>query len=637
MKKGGYMKKVTLSFKLVAGGVIAVLIPLLIVGIFAVAKSSGALEAAARDRAAKGSENLANMVQEVLVTELKVAGELAQSSEAINAATNANVGEMDKKLTSAMAKIGKDYEALLVTDASGVVVSDGNDGGYKTLSLADRDYFQQAKAGQANVGSVVKSKKTGNPVATACAPIMKDGKFVGTLVVVIKIDHLSGMVTEKVGQTGYGFMANKQGIIIAHPNKEFILVLDITKEEGMREIVAKMSAKQMGSESYLFKGTRKIAGFAPVELTGWSVCITQNEDEFLAAAHAIRNMIAVIGIIFLTLTTIVVMFFARRISLPIKKAVEEMKEAANQVASASSQVSAASQALAEGSSEQAAAVEETSSSLEEMSSMTKQNANNAKQASTMMTHDANESYRMIGDKMTSMQEVVNASVKASEETAKIIKTIDEIAFQTNLLALNAAVEAARAGESGAGFAVVADEVRNLAMRSAEAAKNTASLIADSTKKIQQASVLFEQVDGELTNNRQIAKKVTEFINEIAAASGEQAQGIDQINKAVAEMDKVTQQNAANAEESASASEEMNAQAQQMKNISYTLVNIIGGSSNGAGSSVDEAQQVKRGIHGALAAVTAMKKAGKEIIPYKKEKQLNHDRVIPMGDGDFKNF
>ena len=631
------MKKVTLSFKLVAGGVIAVLIPLLIVGIFAVAKSSGALEAAARDRAAKGSENLANMVQEVLVTELKVAGELAQSSEAINAATNANVGEMDKKLTSAMAKIGKDYEALLVTDASGVVVSDGNDGGYKTLSLADRDYFQQAKAGQANVGSVVKSKKTGNPVATACVPIMKDGKFVGTLVVVIKIDHLSGMVTEKVGQTGYGFMANKQGIIIAHPNKEFILVLDITKEEGMREIVAKMSAKQMGSESYLFKGTRKIAGFAPVELTGWSVCITQNEDEFLAAAHAIRNMIAVIGIIFLTLTTIVVVFFARRISLPIKKAVEEIKEAANQVASASSQVSAASQALAEGSSEQAAAVEETSSSLEEMSSMTKQNANNAKQASTMMTHDANESYRMIGDKMTSMQEVVNASVKASEETAKIIKTIDEIAFQTNLLALNAAVEAARAGESGAGFAVVADEVRNLAMRSAEAAKNTASLIADSTKKIQQASVLFEQVDGELTNNRQIAKKVTEFINEIAAASGEQAQGIDQINKAVAEMDKVTQQNAANAEESASASEEMNAQAQQMKNISYTLVNIIGGSSNGAGSGVDEAQQVKRGIHGALAAVTAMKKAGKEIIPYKKEKQLNHDRVIPMGDGDFKNF
>jgi methyl-accepting chemotaxis protein len=269
--------------------------------------------------------------------------------------------------------------------------------------------------------------------------------------------------------------------------------------------------------------------------------------------------------------------------------------------------------------------------------MTKQNAENAKQASVMMSHDANDSYRMIGDKMALMQEVVSASVRASEETAKIIKTIDEIAFQTNLLALNAAVEAARAGESGAGFAVVADEVRNLAMRSAEAAKNTASLIEDSTKKIQQASVLFEQVDGELTNNRQIAKKVTEFINEIAAASGEQAQGIDQINKAVAEMDKVTQQNAANAEESASASEEMNAQAEQMKKVSVTLANIIGGSSNGFKKDVDDYYQEKRGIRGALTAVKSIKNAGKEVIPYTKVKNADPDRVIPMGDSDFKNF
>jgi methyl-accepting chemotaxis protein len=631
------MKKVTLNFKLIAGGIIAVLIPLLVVGIFAVVKASGALEEAARDRAAKGAHNLANMVQEVLATELKVAGELAQSSEAIKAAADSNVGEMDRKLTAAMAKVGKDYEAMLVTDANGVVVSDGNNGGYKNLSLAERDYFQKAKGGQANVGAVVKSKKTGNPIATACVPIMKDGTFAGALVIVIKIDHLSEMVTEKVGQTGYGFMTNQQGVIIAHPKKEFILELDITKEEGMREIVTKMMGKQTGSESYVFKGVSKIAGFAPVELTGWSVCITQNADEFLSAAHSIRNFIALIGVIFLALITVSVIFFARSISLPIRKAVDEMKEAANQVAAASSQVSASSQSLAEGASEQAAAVEETSSSLEEMSSMTKQNAENAKQASVMMSHDAKDSYRVIGDKMALMQEVVGASVKASEETAKIIKTIDEIAFQTNLLALNAAVEAARAGESGAGFAVVADEVRNLAMRSAEAAKNTASLIEDSTKKIQQASVLFEQVGGELTNNRHIAKKVTEFINEIAAASGEQAQGIDQINKAVAEMDKVTQQNAANAEESASASEEMNAQAEQMKNISVTLANIIGGSSNGFGKEVDEHHQVRRGIHGALAAVKSIKKAGKEVVPYKKVRNADPDRVIPMGDEDFKNF
>ena len=632
------MKKRTLGFKLISGGIIAVLIPLLVVGIFAAMKSSNALEAAAKDRAMKGAHNLANMVQEVLAVELKLANELSMSSDTINAAANENVEAMNRRLAESMAKIGKDYEAILVTDANGAIVSDGSNGEWKGIALADREYFKKAKDGKANVGAVVKSKKTGNPVITACAPITKDKAFVGAVVIVLKIDHLSEMVTEKVGQTGYGFMTDYKGLIIAHPKKEFILELDLSKEEGMREIMSKMLAKQTGAESYVFKGVGKIAGFAPVELTGWSVCITQNTDEFLAAAHSIRNFIAITGIIFLVITIIAFTFFARSISSPIKKAVEEMKEAANQVASASSQVSSASQSLAEGASEQAAAVEETSSSLEEMSSMTKQNAENAQQASSMMSNESRESYRVITDKMTLMQEVVNASVNASKETAKIIKTIDEIAFQTNLLALNAAVEAARAGETGAGFAVVADEVRNLAMRSAEAAKNTEALIADSTAKIQQAYTLFEQVNGELNNNRHIAKKVTEFVSEIAAASGEQAQGIDQINKAVAEMDKVTQQNAATAEESASASEEMNAQAEQMKHISVTLGNIIGGSSNGARKLIEERQQVKKGIRGAFAAITTKKGTGKAVIPYKKGRDLRPEQVIPLDDGhQFKDF
>jgi len=247
-----------------------------------------------------------------------------------------------------------------------------------------------------------------------------------------------------------------------------------------------------------------------------------------------------------------------------------------EVSSASGMVATSSQTLAQGSSTQAASLEECSSPLEELTSMTKQNADNAQQASLLMTQNARESYALIAEKMAAMQAVVNESVKAGEETAKIIKTIDEISFQTNLLALNAAVEAARAGEAGSGFAVVAEEVRNLALRAAEAAKNTAGLIEQSTQKIHQASDLFAQINGELSNNHQITEQVTALVGGVAAASQEQAQGIKQINSAVAEMDGVVQEAAASAEESASAAEELNAQSLQMKGSVQELVQVIKG-------------------------------------------------------------
>ena len=205
------------------------------------------------------------------------------------------------------------------------------------------------------------------------------------------------------------------------------------------------------------------------------------------------------------------------------------------------------QTLAEASSAQAASGEETSSSLEEMSSMTKQNSDNANNANSLM-QEANQvitsANNSMGDLTTSMGEIS----KASEETQKIVKTIDEIAFQTNLLALNAAVEAARAGEAGAGFAVVADEVRNLAMRAADAAKSTADLIEGTVKKIKGGVDLVETTNEGFSKVAESSGKVGDLLGEIAAASKEQAQGIEQINIAVTQMDKVTQQNAAGSEE-----------------------------------------------------------------------------------------
>ncbi|MGA2404111.1 MAG: methyl-accepting chemotaxis protein, partial [Syntrophobacteraceae bacterium] len=349
---------------------------------------------------------------------------------------------------------------------------------------------------------------------------------------------------------------------------------------GMEAVVSGMLAHKAGVDSYIFEGLQKIAGFAPVELTGWSVAVTQPADEFLAPVNAIRNGILLVGSAFLGLTIILVLFFARSISRPIARVVEGLNECADQVAAASSEVSSSSESLAEGTSEQAASIEETSSSLEEMSSMTKQNAQHAGQANSLMAETSavvSRANNSMGELTASMIEIS----KSSEETSKIIKTIDEIAFQTNLLALNAAVEAARAGEAGAGFAVVADEVRNLALRAADAAKNTTNLIEGALRQIKQGSEIAGKTRAEFLQVTANSTKMSELVGEIAAASNEQAQGIEQVNKAVGEMDKVVQQNAANAEESASASEEMNAQAHHMKVFVEDLVTIVGGKTNGA--------------------------------------------------------
>jgi methyl-accepting chemotaxis protein len=273
-------------------------------------------------------------------------------------------------------------------------------------------------------------------------------------------------------------------------------------------------------------------------------------------------------------------FLANYITKPINRVVTGLTEGASQVASAASEVSSASQSLAEGASEQAASLEETSSSMEEMSSMTRQNADNAQRANDMMTKEAGPNFKLIEERMDIMKKAMQASVTASAETSKVIKTIDEIAFQTNLLALNAAVEAARAGEAGAGFAVVADEVRNLAMKATNAAKNTQGLISNSSDRIKEATIVYDQISDAMQKNGQIAGKVTELIGQIAMASQEQAKGISEVGTAISGMNGVTQQTAANAEESASASEELNAQAEQMKSYVADLSAVVGGASSG---------------------------------------------------------
>jgi len=311
---------------------------------------------------------------------------------------------------------------------------------------------------------------------------------------------------------------------------------------------------------------------------GWGVMVRMAETESLANVRSLqRQVLWVLGLSVCALGG-AAFGLGRSIARPIRAGVLQLGHGAKQVTSAAGQVAASAQSLSQGATEQAAALEETSASMEEMASMTRKNAENATEAATLVTGVS----RQVANSNAALGQMVGsmAAIKeSSNKVAKIIKTIDEIAFQTNILALNAAVEAARAGEAGMGFAVVADEVRNLAQRSAQAAKDTAGLIEESIARSQEGAGKVQEVATAIGAITESVVRVKGIVDEVREASQQQMQGIDQVAQAIAQMEKVTQTTAATAEKSAAASEQLSGQAETSLSVVGELETLIDGRGN----------------------------------------------------------
>ncbi len=425
--------------------------------------------------------------------------------------------------------------------------------------------------------------KTSVLETTFCIPIMGPGGAVGMAGADIILENLSRDLAEiKPMGSGYAFLVSAEGMVMAHP--DLTLIGKTLADIGSGDLMPAVKNAQKANQWRVAAGTKGVKERAYVTLTpvrfekaktAWALGAVFPDKVVYAEALSLRNNTIILGVVALLLLILLVYYIAKSVIGPLDGLTGELDQISNEVSHASERIGDANRELAEGSANQASHLGQTSTALEQMASMTRQNSENASRTNEI-TRDTASRVEKCADCMNRMSVAMGDINDKTAKVSQIVKTIEEIAFQTNLLALNAAVEAARAGEAGKGFAVVADEVRNLSQRSAQAARDTTELIQGTVESVRNGSAIAGELETVFKGIEEGSLKVDKVIGEIAAASNEQAHGVDQVNTAMAQIDKATQRNTALAGQSSEAAQELGSHSGALDHIVSRLVGLVSG-------------------------------------------------------------